>query len=112
MVAYENKASCLENLLKVFWESHDPTQGMRQGNDQGTQYRSGIYCVNADQLAIAERSKVDYQEALKQKGLAPITTEVMIADEFYYAEEYHQQYLDKNPNGYCGLAGTGVSCSI
>lgn len=112
MVAYENKASCLENLLKVFWESHDPTQGMRQGNDQGTQYRSGIYCVNAHQLAIAERSKVDYQEALKQKGLAPITTEVMIADEFYYAEEYHQQYLDKNPNGYCGLAGTGVSCSI
>jgi len=112
LVVYENTAEVLENLLKVFWESHDPTQGMRQGNDQGTQYRSGIYCSNPEQLEIATASKQDYEQALKAQGLAPITTEVLLAEDFYYAEEYHQQYLDKNPNGYCGLAGTGVACSI
>ncbi len=112
MVVYESGMDSLEKLLKIFWESHDPTQGMRQGNDQGTQYRSGIYCSNEQQLKIAEDSKRDYEKALKQQGLASITTEVLLAEDFYYAEEYHQQYLDKNPNGYCGLAGTGVACSI
>lgn len=97
-----------ETLLKVFWESHDPTQGMRQGNDVGTQYRSGIYVYSPEQKKLAEASRDVYQEALKKAGLGTITTEIIDAPEFYYAEDYHQQYLAKNPGGYCGLGGTGV----
>jgi peptide-methionine (S)-S-oxide reductase len=97
-------------LLKIFWESHDPTQGMRQGNDVGTQYRSGIYVYSPEQRAEAEASLEAYQAALNKAGFDKITTEIVDAPEFYYAEEYHQQYLAKNPNGYCGLRGTGVSC--
>jgi peptide-methionine (S)-S-oxide reductase len=97
-------------LLKIFWESHDPTQGMRQGNDVGTQYRSGIYVYSPEQRAEAEASLEAYQAALSKAGFDKITTEIVDAPEFYYAEEYHQQYLAKNPNGYCGLRGTGVSC--
>lgn len=97
-------------LLKLFWESHDPTQGMRQGNDSGTQYRSGIYAFDAPQLKIAHTSKQRYQLALSARGNAVITTEIVEAPEFYYAELYHQQYLAKNPGGYCGLGGTGVAC--
>jgi peptide-methionine (S)-S-oxide reductase len=100
------------SLLRVFWESHDPTQGMRQGNDIGTQYRSGIYCYGPEQLALAEASRESYESSLRASGFAPITTEILEAPEFYYAEDYHQQYLSKNPNGYCGLGGTGVSCAI
>jgi peptide-methionine (S)-S-oxide reductase len=96
-------------LLKVFWESHDPTQGMRQGNDIGTQYRSGIYCYGEAQLSAAQASLARYQQALKAAGHGDITTEILPAPEFYYAEHYHQQYLAKNPGGYCGLGGTGVS---
>jgi len=99
-------------VLKTFWESHDPTQGMRQGNDVGTQYRSAIYVTNAAQKAAAEASKAEYEKALRAKGFGPITTEIADAGEFYYAEDYHQQYLAKNPGGYCGLGGTGVSCPI
>lgn len=99
-------------LLKLFWEAHNPTQGMRQGNDRGTQYRSGIYTFDAVQASEAHESKVRYAEALEQQGLDQITTEIQPASEFYYAEDYHQQYLHKNPSGYCGLGGTGVSCSI
>ena len=99
-------------LLKVFWESHDPTQGMRQGNDVGTQYRSGIYVFDDDQRDAATTARVAYQEALREAGLGDITTEIVDAPPFYYAEEYHQQYLGKNPAGYCGLGGTGVSCPI
>ncbi|NJK63016.1 MAG: peptide-methionine (S)-S-oxide reductase MsrA [Synechococcaceae cyanobacterium SM2_3_1] len=105
------KISYLE-LLKVFWESHDPTQGMRQGNDVGTQYRSGIYVYNSDQRAQAEATQQSYQEALKKAGYGGITTEILDAPEFYYAEDYHQQYLAKNPGGYCGLGGTQVSCPL
>lgn len=101
-----------EVLLKTFWESHNPTQGMRQGNDVGTQYRSGIYLTDADQREIAERSRDDYQQALQQRGYGPITTEILDAPPFYFAEDYHQQYLAKNPAGYCGLGGTGVTCQI
>jgi peptide-methionine (S)-S-oxide reductase len=97
-------------LLRIFWESHDPTQGMRQGNDVGTQYRSAIYCCDAAQRAAAEASRAAYQQALTTAGLGPITTEIADAPEFYYAEAYHQQYLAKNPWGYCGLGGTGVGC--
>jgi peptide-methionine (S)-S-oxide reductase len=97
-------------LLRVFWESHDPTQGMRQGNDVGTQYRSAIYCYGATQRAAAEASRQAYQRALAEAGREEITTEIADAPEFYYAEEYHQQYLAKNPGGYCGLGGTGVRC--
>jgi peptide-methionine (S)-S-oxide reductase len=100
------------DLLKVFFEEHDPTQGMRQGNDIGTQYRSGIYFKNDSQKETAEMARRTYDEALRAAGHAPITTEVEPAGPFYYAEDYHQQYLHKVPNGYCGLAGTGVSCSI
>jgi len=96
-------------LLKVFWESHNPTQGMRQGNDKGTQYRSGIYVFNEEQLNIATDSKQEYAAKLKQAGYGQITTEIMHAPEFYYAEDYHQQYLAKNPNGYCGLGGLGIT---
>jgi peptide-methionine (S)-S-oxide reductase len=94
----------------VFWESHDPTQGMRQGNDQGTQYRSGIYYHDDAQRVIAEQSMQRYRQKLEAAGFAPITTEILPAGPFYYAEDYHQQYLEKNPAGYCGLRGTGVSC--
>jgi len=97
-------------LLKVFWEGHDPTQGMRQGNDMGTQYRSGIYTFDAEQAALAEASKAAFQSALDKAGYGLVTTEILPAPAFYYAEDYHQQYLAKNPNGYCGLGGTGVSC--
>ena len=101
-----------EDLLRVFWEGHDPTQGMRQGNDVGTQYRSAIYTYGADQARCAEASRDAYQKALDAAGLDTITTEIREAPEFYYAEEYHQQYLGKNPNGYCGLGGTGVACPV
>jgi len=100
-----------EALLRVFWESHDPTQGMRQGNDVGTQYRSAIYCYGAAQRPAAEASRQAYQQALARAGLEEITTEIADAPDFYYAEAYHQQYLTKNPGGYCGLGGTGVRCS-
>src|SRR4051794_25119621 len=112
LVVFDPKRVSYDELLKVFWESHDPTQGMRQGNDVGTQYRSGIYCYGDDQRAAAERSRDEFQRALSKAGYGPITTEIIAAPEFYYAEDYHQQYLSKNPNGYCGLGGTGVSCPI
>ena len=99
-------------LLKVFWEGHDPTQGMRQGNDFGTQYRSGIYVSDATQRLLAERSRDAYQQALVGAGYGPVTTEIEPAPAFYYAEAYHQQYLAKVPHGYCGLGGTGVSCNV
>lgn len=98
------------DLLRMFWESHNPTQGMRQGNDIGTQYRSGIYTYSERQRAAAEMSRASYNESLKAAGYPDITTEIMDAPAFYYAEDYHQQYLGKNPNGYCGLGGTGISC--
>jgi peptide-methionine (S)-S-oxide reductase len=101
-----------EQLLKVFWEGHDPTQGMRQGNDAGTQYRSGVYTHSDAQQATAEASREMFERALAKVGLGPITTEIIPAPEFYYAEEYHQQYLAKEPNGYCGLGGTGVACPV
>jgi peptide-methionine (S)-S-oxide reductase len=112
LVVYDPKKISYETLLKTFWESHDPTQGMRQGNDVGTQYRSGIYVFNAAQKKAAENSKAMYETELKKKGYKPVTTEVLDAPEFYFAEDYHQQYLAKNPFGYCGLGGTGVSCPI
>ena len=99
-------------LLRAFWESHDPTQGMRQGNDKGTQYRSGIYVYSAEQRAAAEQTKAAYGEKLRAAGHKDITTEILDAPPFYYAEEYHQQYLGKNPSGYCGLGGTGVTCPV
>ncbi|MGA0841088.1 MAG: peptide-methionine (S)-S-oxide reductase MsrA [Pseudomonadales bacterium] len=99
-------------LLRVFWESHDPTQGMRQGNDVGTQYRSAIYTYSAPQLALAEASRLAFEPALRAAGFGPITTEIAPAPQFFYAEHYHQQYLAKVPNGYCGLGGTGVSCPM
>ncbi|UAW98894.1 peptide-methionine (S)-S-oxide reductase MsrA [Halopseudomonas nanhaiensis] len=108
LVVYDPDQVSLDDLLKVFWEAHDPTQGMRQGNDMGTQYRSGIYVYGPMQHAHAEASKAQFADALQEAGLNPITTEVMPAPTFYYAEAYHQQYLDKNPGGYCGLGGTGV----
>jgi peptide-methionine (S)-S-oxide reductase len=101
-----------EGLLRVFWETHDPTQGMRQGNDIGTQYRSAIYTFGPTQQSIAESSKASYQDALKKAGYGEITTEIRPAPAFYYAEHYHQQYLAKVPNGYCGLGGTGVACPV
>ena len=108
-VYYDPKKVSYEDLLRVFWESHDPTQGMRQGNDVGTQYRSAIYYSNDEQKEAAEHSKDVYQKRLNQAGKGTITTEVLAAPEFYYAEDYHQQYLAKNPNGYCGIGGCGVS---
>ena len=111
LVVYDPGQVTYEQLLKVFWEAHDPTQGMRQGNDEGTQYRSGIYVFDEEQRDVAERSRVAFQEQLKQAGYGPVTTEVLDAPAFYYAEDYHQQYLAKNPGGYCGLGGTGVQCS-
>ena len=112
LVVYDPAQVTYEQLLAVFWESHDPTQGMRQGGDTGTQYRSGIYTFDAAQAAAAEASKAAYAPRLAAAGYGPITTEILPAPTFYYAEDYHQQYLAKNPNGYCGLGGTGVSCPI
>ena len=109
-VAFDPKLVSYDKLLKVFWENHDPTQGMRQGNDIGTQYRSAIYWYNEEQRKAAEASRDAYQRVLKAAGYGSITTELREAPEFYYAEDYHQQYLEKNPEGYCGLGGTGVSC--
>jgi len=111
LVVFDPKVVSYETLLKVFWESHNPTQGMRQGNDAGTQYRSGIYTYS-DQKQAAEASKTTYQQALTRAGYKEITTEIVDAPEFYFAEGYHQQYLAKNPGGYCGLGGTNVSCPI
>lgn len=110
LVVFDPKQIPYAELLRIFWESHDPTQGMRQGGDVGTQYRSGIYCYDATQQAAAERSREAYQQQLTEAGHGAITTEVIPAPEFYYAEDYHQQYLSKNPDGYCGLGGTGVAC--
>jgi peptide-methionine (S)-S-oxide reductase len=112
LVVFDPKIVSYDALLKTFWESHDPTQGMRQGNDVGTQYRSGIYTYSDEQKKAAEASKAAFQAALSAKGYGPITTEILPAPEFYFAEDYHQQYLAKVPHGYCGLGGTGVSCPI
>jgi peptide-methionine (S)-S-oxide reductase len=112
LVVYRPSEISFEELLKRFWESHDPTQGMRQGNDVGTQYRSGIYTFSDEQRAAAEGSRDRYQEALTTAGRGEISTEILPAPEFYYAEDYHQQYLAKNPRGYCGVGGTGISCPI
>ncbi len=112
LVVFDPKEVSYDKLLSVFWENHDPTQGMRQGNDAGTQYRSGIYTFDAAQQQAAEASKQAYGKRLAAAGHPPITTEIIPAPELYYAEEYHQQYLGKNPRGYCGLGGTGVSCPI
>jgi len=111
-VVFDPKAISYEALLKIFWENHDPTQGMRQGNDVGTQYRSGIYVYGDAQQRAAEASREAYEQRLTAAGLGRITTEILPAPEFYYAEDYHQQYLAKNPGGYCGLGGTGVSCPV
>jgi peptide-methionine (S)-S-oxide reductase len=110
LVVFDPATVSYDDLLRVFWENHDPTQGMRQGNDVGTQYRSGIYAFDDAQLQAAEASRQAFQQELTGAGFGPITTEIVPAPEFYYAEEYHQQYLAKNPGGYCGLGGTGVSC--
>jgi peptide-methionine (S)-S-oxide reductase len=112
LVVYDPKVVSYEQLLKAFWENHDPTEGMRQGNDIGTQYRSAIYTYDDDQAREAEASRRAYGEALKARGLGPITTEIKPAGPFYFAEDYHQQYLAKNPAGYCGIGGTGVLCPI
>ena len=109
-VVFDPKVISYADLLQIFWESHNPTQGMRQGNDTGTQYRSGIYCYSPEQKKLAEESKAMYQDVLKGAGYGGITTEILDAPPFYYAEDYHQQYLAKNPGGYCGLGGTNVSC--
>ena len=111
LVVFDPTKISYEHILKVFWESHDPTQGMRQGNDQGTQYRSVIYTYNENQLSLAQESKKTYQNSLQAAGYQTITTEIRSAPEFFYAEDYHQQYLAKNPMGYCGLGGTGVTCN-
>ncbi|HEX8856015.1 MAG TPA: peptide-methionine (S)-S-oxide reductase MsrA [Thermoleophilaceae bacterium] len=112
LVAYDPKQVSYDELLRVFWEGHDPTQGMRQGNDVGTQYRSAIYTTTEAQAEAARASRDRYQEALNASGHGQITTEIAPAGPFYYAEDYHQQYLAKNPNGYCGIGGTGVSCPV
>jgi peptide-methionine (S)-S-oxide reductase len=112
LVVFQPSKVSLQQLLAVFFESHDPTQGMRQGNDVGTQYRSAIYTENDGQMEIAEEMLAKYQTSLRQDGHSTITTEIAPIEKFYYAEQYHQQYLAKNPNGYCGIGGTGVSCSI
>ena len=111
-VIYDPSVISYEQLLTVFWEGHDPTQGMAQGNDRGTQYRSGIYTFSAEQQALAEASREAFQPRLREKGFGMITTEILPAPTFYYAEDYHQQYLAKNPAGYCGIGGTGVTCPI
>ena len=112
LVAFDPKKVSYAGLVKAFFETHDPTQGMRQGNDIGTQYRSGIYVANAEQRATAEQVKAAYDKALKAKGHGAITTEIVERPPFYFAEDYHQQYLAKNPAGYCGLGGTGVACQV
>ncbi|MFI5053350.1 MAG: peptide-methionine (S)-S-oxide reductase MsrA [Acidimicrobiia bacterium] len=112
LVVFDPKVISYEALLKRFWEHHDPTQGMRQGNDVGTQYRSGIYYFSDAQRAVAERSRDAYQDVLRAAGYDDITTEIVAAPTFYYAEDYHQQYLAKNPGGYCGIGGTGLSCPV
>jgi peptide-methionine (S)-S-oxide reductase len=112
LVVYDPLLVSYDALLRVFWENHDPTQGMRQGNDVGTQYRSAVYVVDDDQRRAVEASRAAFQQRLDAAGYGSITTEIAPAAEFYYAEDYHQQYLAKNPNGYCGLGGTGVSCPV
>jgi peptide-methionine (S)-S-oxide reductase len=112
LVVFDPKKVSYDDLLARFWENHDPTQGMRQGNDVGTQYRSGIYVYSDEQRRAAARSRDTYEAALRQHGYAPVTTEILDAPPFYYAEDYHQQYLAKNPGGYCGIGGTGVKCSL
>lgn len=112
LVVYDPSVINYETLVRLFFESHDPTQGMRQGNDVGTQYRSGIYTSDPQEQATARKIKADYEAALKAKGYGPITTEIIDRPPFYFAEDYHQQYLARNPGGYCGLGGTGVSCPI
>ena len=112
LVVFDPAVTTFDEILRVFWENHDPTQGMRQGNDIGTQYRSGIYVENDAQRADAEASREAFQQALSEKGFGRITTEIEPAGPFYFAEDYHQQYLAKNPNGYCGIGGTGVTCPI
>ena len=109
-MVFDPEVVAYADLLTLFWEGHDPTQGMRQGNDLGTQYRSGIYTYDDEQRRLAEASKDQFQQALDQAGYGTITTEILPAPPFYYAEDYHQQYLAKNPGGYCGLGGTGVTC--
>jgi len=110
LVVFDPKVTSFDEMLRIFWENHDPTQGMRQGNDVGTQYRSAIYTTTPEQKKAAEASRAAYQDRLTASGYGRITTEILDAPPFYYAEEYHQQYLAKNPNGYCGIGGTGVSC--
>ena len=112
LVVFDPKVTSYEEVLRIFWENHDPTQGMRQGNDIGTQYRSAIYVSSADQQRAAEASRAAFAERLSAAGYGPITTEILDAPPFYYAEDYHQQYLAKNPDGYCGLGGTGVTCPV
>lgn len=112
LVVFDEKKVSLNTLLQAFWENHDPTQGLRQGNDRGSQYRSGLYCLNDQQKAAAEASLSVAQEALRQKGLGDITTEIKTLKDFYYAETYHQQYLDKNPDGYCALRGVGITVDL
>jgi len=112
LVVFDPARVSYEELLRVFWENHDPTQGMRQGNDVGTQYRSGVYFFSDAQHVAAEQSRDAFQVELRSAGYGPITTEILPAPEFYYAEDYHQQYLAKNPDGYCGLGGTGVTCPV
>ncbi len=112
LVVFDTTKTSYDQMLKVFWENHDPTQGMRQGNDIGTQYRSGIYTFNDEQQALAEASRDRFQKVLDEAGLGQITTEIRTAGPYYYAEDYHQQYLAKNPNGYCGVGGIGLSCPV
>ncbi|MDP1795145.1 MAG: peptide-methionine (S)-S-oxide reductase MsrA [Acidimicrobiales bacterium] len=112
LVVFDPAQVTFEQILKVFWESHNPTQGMRQGNDMGTQYRSAIYYTSDEQKRVAEASREMFQSALDERGIGEITTEIAAAGPFFYAEDYHQQYLHKNPNGYCGLGGTGVTCPV
>jgi peptide-methionine (S)-S-oxide reductase len=112
LVVFDPAKTSYENILRLFWENHDPTQGMRQGNDAGTQYRSAVYWFGEAQHGLAESTRDMYAERLREQGYGPITTEIAPAGPFYYAEEYHQQYLHKNPGGYCGLGGTGVSCPV
>jgi len=112
LVVFDPKVTSYDEILRLFWENHDPTQGMRQGNDVGTQYRSAIYATTDDQLAAAEASREMFQAELAKSGYGEISTEIAPAGQFYYAEPYHQQYLAKNPNGYCGLGGTGVACPV
>jgi peptide-methionine (S)-S-oxide reductase len=112
LVVFDPRVAPYEQMLKIFWENHDPTQGMRQGNDVGTQYRSAIYCTTPEQRRAAEASRDTFQQRLSAAGYGPITTEIADAPQFYYAEDYHQQYLAKNPHGYCGLGGTGVACPV